>query len=176
VRLLADGTAESLAGPEAVEVVDVVTKADSDDGTTFGAEIDNLRRHIAGAAKAITAARDRLTHLRVALAAAPGASPELVGRLDACHRSVEAVAAQLTGDPVLADLNEPPSQSVKGLADRAGHFHLYRTGAPTQTQRAAAARAAAEFVPLNDALETALTDLAELTQAIDEAGGTWTPR
>ncbi|MGB1506187.1 MAG: glycosyl hydrolase, partial [Acidimicrobiales bacterium] len=176
VRLLADGTAESLAGPESVDVVDVATQADGDDGTAFGAEIDDLRRRIAGAAKTITTARDRLTHLRVALAAAPGASPELVGRLNACHRSVEGVAAQLTGDPVLADLHEPPSQSVKGLADRAGHFHLYRTGAPTQTQRAAAARAAAEFVPLGDALDAALTELAELTEAVDEAGGTWTPR
>ncbi len=176
VRMLADGTAESLAGSESVEVLDVVTQADGDDGTAFGAEIDDLRRRIAGAAKAITAARDRLTHLRVALAAAPGSSPELVGRLDACHRSVEAVAAQLTGDPVLADLHEPPSQSVKGLADRAGHFHLSRTGAPTQTQRKAAARAATAFGPLRAALDTALEELAEITAAIDTAGGTWTPR
>ena len=66
---------------------------------------------------------------------------------------MEAVAFALTGDPVLSDLNEPPSQSVKGLADRAGHFHLYRTGAPTATQVAAADRAEAEFGPLRAALD-----------------------
>jgi hypothetical protein len=176
VRLRADGEAELLAGPEPVEVVDVATPTGSDDGAAFGAEVDDLRRRIAGASKEITALRDRFTHLRVALTAAPGTSPEHFGRLDACHRSVEAVATQLTGDPVLADLNEPPSQSVKSLADRAGHFHLYRTGAPTQTQRAAAARAAAEFAPLRDALDAAFAELAEITAAVDAAGGTWTPR
>lgn len=184
VRMRPDGEVERLAGPESVEVVDLVEPNDAQtatedgdsSGAAFGAASADLRRRMAGATKEIGAARDRLRHLRAALAAAPSADGALHARLDACRRDLETISAQLTGDPVRSELNEPPETSIKGLADRAGGFHLSSTTAPTATQRAALERAHAAFSPLRDALTTVLEELAELTRAIDDAGGTWTPR
>ena len=83
---------------------------------------------------------------RQALAAATDGGPALHARLDACHRSIEAIAKDLTGDPVLADLNEPPAQSVKGLADRAGHLPHQLSGG--EMQRVAIARALVHRPPI----------------------------
>jgi len=183
VRVRTDGEVERLAGPEPVEVVDLVESAepggaDTDDpsGAVFGAEAADLRRRMAGAVKEIGAARDRLRHLGAALAAAPSTDGTLHARLDACNRELASISAQLTGDPIRSELNEPPETSIKGLADRAGSFHLSSTTAPTTTQRQSLARAGEAFAPLRDALRNALDELADLTRAIDDAGGTWTPR
>ncbi len=173
---IADGAVEILAGPESVDVVDTPAVDGASGGADFGQETADLRRRIAGAAKEIEAARDRFRHLRVSLAAAPSAGPELFGRLDDVHRRIEAVAHSLTGDPVRARLHEPLAPSVRELADRVGGFDWFTTRPPTATQRASLARATAEFAPLRDDLTAALADLADVTAAIDDAGGPWTPR
>ena len=128
------------------------------------------------AAAEIKAARDRFRHLRAALMAAPSDDPALFARLDAAHRDIEALGTLLSGDPVIAERNEPPAPSIKSLADRVGEFHLHSTSEPTETQQAAAARATEEFGPLRAALDEALVEIADLTRAVDDAGGTWTPR
>lgn len=187
VRVRRDGTVERLAGPEPVEVTDVVAAptdgdapdlgpTDDADGAAFGAAAADLRRRIDGAAAEVRAAVDRLRHLRAALATAPTDDAGLFARLERSHRRIESIGAELTGDPVVNERNEPPGPSVKSLADRAGGFHLQSTSAPTETQRATVERATAAFGPLRTSLDDALEELAELTLAVDDAGGTWTPR
>ncbi len=172
-----DGTAEVLAGPEPVDVVDTPAVANGshpDDG--FAQAVADLRRRVAGAAKEIDAARERLRHLRVAIAGATGADPDLFGQLDDVHRQIEAIAARLTGDPVRAKLHDPAEPSIQELVDRVGHFHWSTTRPPTATQSESVDRAASEFAPLRNELTATLDDLAAVTRAIDDAGGTWTPR
>ncbi|MDC0359449.1 hypothetical protein OAM92_01835, partial [Acidimicrobiales bacterium] len=170
------GTAETLAGPEPVDVIDTPAVDGTSGDTDFAQTTADLRRRIAGAAKEIDTARDRFRHLRVAVAAAPGAGPDLHARLDDVHRRVEDLARRLTGDPVRVKLNDPADPSVRELVDRVGHFHWSTTRPPTATQRTSIDGAATEFTSLRDELTATLNDLAAVTSAIDDAGGTWTPR
>ncbi len=163
-----------LAGPETIEVTDVPGAGPGD--PAFTATTADLARRVAGAAKEIETARDRIRHLRVAVADATGADGALHARLDAAHRALEAVAEQLTGDPVRQWLHEPFAPGVQGLVDRVAHFHWNTTGTPTTSQRDAIARAAATFAPIRVELTRSLDELTEVTRAIDDAGGTWTPR
>ena len=170
------GAAETLAGPEPVDVIDTPAVDGTSGDTDFAQTTAGLRRRIAGAAKEIDTARDRFRHLRVAVAAAPGAGPDLHARLDDVHRRVEDLARRLTGDPVRAKLDDPANPSVRELVDRVGHFHWSTTRPPTATQRTSIDRATTEFTSLRPDLTAALDDLAAVTGAIDDAGGTWTPR
>ena len=178
VRVSSEGVAEVLAGPESVDVVDTPAVAEpaaaGDD--EFSTATADLRRRVAGAAKEIEAARDRLRHLRVAIAGAPAAGSDLFGELDAVHRRIEDTAARLTGDPVRARLHDPAEPGVQELVDRVGHFHWSTTRPPTATQRESLDRAATEFAPVREDLTAALDALAAVTRAIDDAGGAWTPR
>lgn len=167
-------SSEVVAGPEPVLVVDVPGTGSGD--ATFAADTAGLARSVAGAAKAIETARDRLNHLRAALAAATGADAELYRRVDAVSRRIEELAARLTGDPIRQRLQEPVAASIKGLVDRVAQFSWATTTGPTDTQRTALARAGDEFGPFRLELAEALDELATLAGAVDEAGGTWTPR
>ncbi len=168
------GAAEVLAGPEPVEVVDVPGAGTHD--ATFIDETTTLARTVAGAAKEIGTARDRITHMRAALAGATGADAGLHGRLDAANRRLEAVSVAVLGDPILQKLEEPFAPSIKGLVDRVAYFHWITRAEPTATQRAAIERARSEFGPARSELDDVLADLAAVTAAIDEAGGGWTLR
>ena len=168
------GEVEVLAGPEQVEVVDVPGVGASDDD--FVATTAALARRVAGAAKEVGAARDRITHLRAAIAAAPGADAMLHGRLDAASRRLETVAIAVLGDPVVQKLEDPFAPSIKGLVERVAYFHWTTSGAPTATQRVALDRATTDFEPARTELDDVLDELAAVTGAIDDAGGAWTPR
>ena len=165
---------EVLAGPEPVQVVDVPGVGQSD--TEFADATASLARAVAGAAKEIETARDRLKHLRAAMAAAVGADAELYGDVDAVARRIEELAARLTGDPIRQKLEEPFAPSIKDLVDRVAHFSWFTTSGPTTTQREALERATDEFAPVREGLDGALGELAAVTRAVDDAGGTWTPR
>ncbi|MEM9466448.1 MAG: glycosyl hydrolase [Actinomycetota bacterium] len=165
---------EVMAGPEPVQVVDVPGVGGGD--TTFADETAALARSVAGAAKEIESARDRLKHVRVALAAAVGADADLHRRVDTVARRIEEIAAQVTGDPIRQKLEEPTSPSISGLVDRVAGFDWSTTSPPTATQRAALARAADGFGSARADLAEALDELAAVTRAVDDAGGTWTPR
>ena len=91
-------------------------------------------------------------------------------------RRIEELAARLTGDPIRQRLQEPVAASIKGLVDRVAQFSWATTTGPTDTQRHALARAGDEFGPFRLELAEALDELATLAGAVDEAGGTWTPR
>ncbi len=167
------GAVEVLAGPEPIEVVDVpgVGAGDPDFATATAAIV----RQVSGAVEDVKAARSRIEHLRVAIAAADDGDGVLRGRLDAVSRQIESVAAELLGDPVNLALEEP-TQSISGLVGRVAWFDWSTTASPTTTQRDAIERGQAEFEPVSAELTATLADLAALTADIDAAGGPWTPR
>ncbi|MEM7095999.1 MAG: glycosyl hydrolase [Actinomycetota bacterium] len=169
-----DGMAETLAGPESFDVVDVPGLPAGDE--EFAERVEDLCRRVAGGVKQIDAVRDRLTHLRVALAAAAGADDALRTRLVEVHEQFEMIAVRLTGDPVGKALEEPIASTISGVVQRVGSFSRQRTGPPTATERSNVEWAATEFASVRLDLDAAAEALAELTRAIDDAGGTWTPR
>ena len=163
-----------LAGPVPVEVADVpgVGPGDPD----FSAATDRLARQIAGAVKEVDTARNRIRHLRESIANATDADGALHQRLETAARAIEVLADDLTGNAERQRLHEPASPGVKDLLDRVAHFDRQTTAPPTQSQRTALDTAEAAFGPLRTALTAAFEELAAVTHAIDDAGGTWTPR
>ncbi|NNC80437.1 MAG: glycosyl hydrolase [Acidimicrobiales bacterium] len=175
VRLSAAGV-ELLAGPEQFSVVPTpaVSAAQGDAGD-FRRRSTDLARRVAGAAKQIESARDRIRHVRAGISATPAAA-DLLPRLESVHVAIEDAAVTLMGDPVLEKMNEPARPSVRELVGRVVSNHRNNTGPPTATQRATIDQVAANFETIVPELAAAHDELAALTAELDAAGGPWTPR
>jgi len=163
-----------LAGPVPVEVADVPGAGPGD--PDFSAATDRLARQVAGAVKEVDTARNRIRDLRESIANATDADGALHQQLETAARAIEVLADDLTGNAERQRLHEPVSPGVKDLLDRVAHFDRQTTAPPTQSQRTALDTAEAAFGPLRTALTAAFEELAAVTHAIDDAGGTWTPR
>ncbi len=178
VHLTSNGV-ELLAGPEGFLVVatpEVGQAADNDDANVFRLTSSDLARRVAGAAKQIEAARDRIGHLRAGILATPSAV-ELFSRLEEVQRRVELLSVQLIGDPIREKLSEPAPPSVKSLVDRVAAHHWGTTGAPTATQQASIEQAADSFEAVSAGLAALLDpELSGLTAELDALGGPWAPR
>jgi photosystem II stability/assembly factor-like uncharacterized protein len=172
------GVAETLAGPSPFNVVAVPGRTSDVDQSTvalFRVEIDGLVRRVAGAAQHTTSLRDRVKHLRAGIAATPD-SGDLGVRLEATHRTLEAAAALLLGDPVLQRLDEPDVPSLRATVETIAGAHRQTTGPPTATQRNTAARSETELTAVEATLAEVGEALSALSQDLDDRGGPWTPR
>jgi hypothetical protein len=172
------GVAETLAGPSPFNVVAVPGRTSDVDQSTvalFRVEIDGLVRRVAGSAQHTAALRDRVKHLRAGIAATPD-SGDLGVRLEATHRTLEAAAALLLGDPVLQRLDEPDVPSLRATIETIAGAHRQTTGAPTATQRNTAARSETELTAVEATLAEVGEALSALSQDLDDRGGPWTPR
>ncbi len=143
---------------------------------TFRQTSLDLARRVAGAAKQVEVARERLRHLRAGILALPdGAS--MLSQWDDLNHRLENVATRLVGDPVRQKLAEPRPPAIRDLVDRVTNHHWDTTSPPTSTQRASMERAADAFESVAAELaELVGIDLAALTADLDAAGGAWTPR
>ena len=170
---------ERLAGPEHFEVkpVPAATHAPIDIASGFGPSTAELARLVAGACDRVERAKERMDHLKVAIALTASDEPELSRRFAALRRRLLEIERQLVGDPVRQRLAEAGPLSVTGLVQRVADHDWGTTSAPTATQRSSVERAAAAFSTLSDDLTTLVDeDLAALIAAVDSAGGPWTPR
>ncbi|MGI9606637.1 MAG: WD40/YVTN/BNR-like repeat-containing protein, partial [Acidimicrobiales bacterium] len=177
---LTDAGPVIFSGPERFEV----RPAPALDGVIGLPEVDEFRyrtatlaRRAAGSAKWIESARERVRHLRIAIAATPGDHHELHSRLEAAHRHLEDLRKSLVGDPVQEKFFEPTHSSISAQVNRVAVFHWDSTAPPSVTQRKAVDRASDAF----DAVHAELSDLiggelAQLALDVDVAGGPWTPR
>ena len=83
----------------------------------------------------------------------------------------------ISGDRLLERFSEPAAPSTLELVQRVAGYHWDTTGAPTATQRESISRAANEFDAASLELRAiADRELPRLQDAVDAAGGPWTPR
>lgn len=142
----------------------------------FQQETAELMRRMNGVGAELGRVRDRVRHMRAALAQAPRANPALHLRMDSLIVRVAALEMRLGGDPARARLNEPSSPGLRNRLGEVigGHWDTRQT--PTATHRENFAIARTGFDALSRELGALIAgDLVRLEAELEGAGAPWTP-
>lgn len=142
----------------------------------FQQETAELMRRINGLSAEMGRVRDRVRHMRAALAQAPRANAALQLAMDSLTARVAELSMRLFSDPARQQLDEPSSP---GLASRVGEViggHWDTRQAPTATHRENIAIARAGLDGVAAQLAALISgDLARIETALEAAGAPWTP-
>ena len=142
----------------------------------FQQETAELLRRAGGAAAEARRVRERLRHLRAALAETPKADAELFTRMDSLLETLSGLEVRLNGDPERQSRNEPAAPSIRNRLGRTASGHWGTREMPTATQREQVSIAAEQFAPLAAELKSLIErDLAALETDLEAAGAPWTP-
>ena len=175
----ADGSLQPLGAPQEFAVQPVPNAAPGTDfhaAAAFQEETGDLLRRARGTAAEAGRVRDRLRHMRAALAETPAAGQDLHRRLAEAERRLAGIVARLQGDPTPRRYNEPSVPSVLGRLGQIAGGHWGTRQPPTETQRAGLAVAAREFGVVGQELARLVQDdLARLEADLEAAGAPWTP-
>ncbi len=142
----------------------------------FQQETAALARRANGAAAEAGRVRERLSHLRAALAETPRAEASHFQRMDGILLSLSGLEVRLNGDPARGSRNDPAAPSIRGRVGQiiGGHWDTRQT--PTETQRESLRIAGAEFEALATELRQLIDEeLAALEADLEAAGAPWTP-
>jgi photosystem II stability/assembly factor-like uncharacterized protein len=143
---------------------------------TFQQETAELMRQINGAATELSRTRDRVRHMRAALAQTPRADPALHVRMDSITMRVADLAMRLNGDPARQRLDEATSPGIRNRVGEVIGGHWDTRQAPTATHRQSIAIARTGFEVLARELAALIAeDLARLEADLEAAGAPWTP-
>ena len=135
-----------------------------------------LQRAVLGADSAAAEAENRIAHLKVALHDAPAADPALGKRLRAVEHRLKDLLVALRGDGVVASHAEPTSPSILQRVDRVVSGQWSATAGITGTHRRNYEIAAEAFGPMLEQLRQLIgVDLVAIEDALEAAGGPWTP-
>lgn len=144
--------------------------------TRFQADTSDLLRRIAGAAKEIERAEDRLAHLQAALLQTPQADAELHNGVQAIRVTLAGLNKQLSGDPARQKYQEPAAPPIRWLAGRVGWMGWNTRQMPTATQQANIQQAREMFAELQQALVACVEgDLVALEAKFESRSAPWTP-
>ena len=179
MMLVTGADVSEIGDPQAFMVRPVPTLPDGTDVVAvaeFQQHAGELARRAGAVNGEIGRVEERLRFMRAALLRTPAADPTLFSRMDALERSLDAVALRLRGDPVRGRLDE---SSVPSIGNRLGNVvggHWRTRQTPTATQRRNLELAERDLTAVEGEL-TALVDgeLAEIEEALTEAGAPWTP-
>ena len=175
----ADGSLQPLGAPQEFAVKPVPNAAPGTDfnaAAAFMQETGDLLRRARGAAAETGRIRDRLRHMRAALAETPAADQELHRRLAEIERRLAEIVVRLQGDPTPRRYNEPSVPSVLGRLGQIAGGHWGTRQPPTETQRTSLEVAAREFaVAAQEVARLVQDDLARLEADLEAAGAPWTP-
>ena len=142
----------------------------------FQQKTARLQRALLGAVELTKETEKRLDLLEKAIVDTPGADAALLGRTRELRLKLKEVTTALTGDKVVAKLQEPVSPSVVARVESVVSGHWSTTGAPTATHRRSYEVAAAEFAPLLEKLRALVgVDLKDLESRAEALGAPWTP-
>jgi len=137
----------------------------------FEQEVSQLTNRIEGAARRLRLARERLQHFRVAAAAAPMATEDLMSRIGTAENTVRDLWIALNGDPIVAEHQEP---TPPGIRDRLGSVNWSlrsTTMGPTETQRQSLAIAEQQFGAIEPDLQRLVeTEVPTIADALDRLG------
>jgi hypothetical protein len=141
----------------------------------FNLQTARLQRAALGTNAALGEAENRLELLRRAIEATPGAPAALATRGRAMLQRVHDLRAEMSGDKVIEDRNEPVGPTLLNRVQRVVGGTWFNTQAPTATHRKdydIAAFQLADFLPT---LRTFVEDLRKLEDDAEAAGAPWTP-
>ena len=142
----------------------------------FQQETSDLMRRINGVSAELGRVRDRVRHMRAALAQTPRAAPTLQFGMDSVIVRVAALEMRLGGDPARQRLDETSSPGIRSRVGEVMGGHWDTRQMPTATHRENIAIATAGWAAVSRELNALLSgDLARLETALEAAGAPWTP-
>jgi photosystem II stability/assembly factor-like uncharacterized protein len=170
----------TVAGPVRFEVDPIfepsLPAASASDALAFQQRTGALYDRALGAARELARARERLDHVEKAIVVGPRVELELLDSVRALRLTLDAVALELLGDPVLGRLEEPSPPSVLGRLGTTIGGHWSSRHGPTGTHRRAVEIAEGALDRLLPTLRGAIEeDLVALEARVEEAGGRYTP-
>lgn len=175
-----DGKVSALAGPQSFTTKPLGTARLAHEGSAaiiaFQKKVGKLQRALFGSVEAAGEAAARITHLKKAIDATPAAPPELGDRARALESRLKDLQEKLTGDEVIGGHNEPTPPSITERIQRVIEGFISSTAAPTATQEDAYRIAGEAFEGvLAELTRLVETDLEQLENDLEAAGGPWTP-
>ena len=142
----------------------------------FEQKTARLQRAVLGSVETAKEAQKRLDALKKALLDTPAASPVLASRARELELRLKDLQTALSGDRLLAKVQEPVPASIVDRVQGVVHGHWSSTSAPTGTHVRSYEIAAQEFAPVLEKLRTLVeTDLKDLEAKAETAGAPWTP-
>ena len=142
----------------------------------FQRKTARLQRAVLGAVESAKEAQKRLDHLKKALLDTPAADPRLADEARSLESRLKDLQVALSGDPLLAEKNEPMPPAIQDRVSQVVGGTWYSTSAPTKTHEQGYDIAAAQFAPLLEKLRALIeVDLKRLEEQAETAGSPWTP-
>lgn len=180
LALRAEGKETPLAEPVAFQVEAPAPPADREaelmELQSFLKESAELQRKLAGAMESSSAAGARIDAVKRALDQTPKAGAEWRQRIRKAEAAHREVVRALRGDVAVRAFNENTPTSISERVGYAVGSQRASLSKPTATQREALRIAGAELRVQLAALRTLVEkELPEIEQALEDAGGPWTP-
>jgi photosystem II stability/assembly factor-like uncharacterized protein len=142
----------------------------------FEQKTARLQRAVLGSVETAKEAQKRLDGLKKALPDTPAGPPALAAQARELDLRLKDLQTALSGDRVLAKVQEPVPASILDRVQSVVHGHWSTTSAPTGTHLRSYEIAAQEFAPVLERLRALVeTDLKELEAKAESAGAPWTP-
>ena len=142
----------------------------------FQRKTARLQRAVLGAAQAVQEARTRIGLLQRAILATPRADLKLSEQARNLDLHLQDIQVKLTGDPVLAENQEPTPPAIVDRVQNVVNAHWNVSSTATRTWQEDYNIAAAEFAPvLEDIRKTIGVDLKNLENQLETLGAPWTP-
>jgi photosystem II stability/assembly factor-like uncharacterized protein len=142
----------------------------------FQRKTARLQRAVRGAVQAVDEAREHLKYVQKAILDTPQADLALAEQARALDLRLQDLEVKLSGDPVLAEHNEPTPPAIVDRVQMIVQGHWASSSEATRTFQDDYAAAAAEFAPvLADLRQTIGVDLKNLEDRLEALGAPWTP-
>ena len=142
----------------------------------FQRKTAHLQRAVRGAVQAVNEAQERLKYVQKAILDTPKADLKLAEQARTLQLHLEDIAEKLSGDPVLAEHNEPTPPAIVDRVEGIVGGHWASSSEATRTFQDDYAIAAAEFAPvLTDLRQTIGVDMKNLEDQLEALGAPWTP-
>jgi len=159
-----------LLGDNTTLVDDYATLAD------FQAAANELHRAVQGAGRTLTAAQERLDHIRKAVEITPTLDRGLLDDIDAVDARLQDMKTALYGDRTVSRRSEPTLPGISGRVGQVRWGLRDITSAPTQTMRDNLKLAGDLFAPLlKDLRQLGERDIQGLEARLEAAGAPYTP-
>ena len=142
----------------------------------FQHEAAELYRAVQGAGRTMSAAQEKLDHIRQAINDTPGLDRGLIDTVDTLDGKLADLRVVMNGDRTITRRSEPATPGIRSRVSGVMWGTRSITSAPTATHRKHLDIAAGQFAPLLEELRGILEkDITALETTLDEAGAPYTP-
>jgi chromosome segregation ATPase len=178
--LRVDGEEKPFGTPQTFEVsalnLSSLPEVDRKELLAFQKKAADLQRAVLGAVAAARATQERLDLLKRAFDETAGANPRLAAEIRGLDTRLKDIQVALSGDTAMERRYEATPPSIQDRVSAIVRSHWNTTSPPTGTNRQAYDIAADEFTGVLDRLRHLVeVDLKGLENALEAAGGPWTP-